>query len=91
MTLTVQFLAPIPRAGVGCAPRTVGVYSRGNFLHDPQGRHDQYVEVWTAPCALGAGGVVEDDWREKAVCLAVSTQMALALPAEVNARLGAKL
>lgn len=90
MTFAIQFMAPIPRSGH--APRTVGIYTRAGFLHDPQGRHEEYAEVWSAPCALGDTGSKDDeDWRKKAVCLAVATQMALSLPAEVNAKLGAKL
>lgn len=90
MTFTIQFLAPIPKSGV--APRTVGIYTRAGFLNNPQGRHDEYAEVWSAPSGLGEPILnMDNSWRNKSVCLAVATQMALSVPAELNAKLGAKL
>ena len=53
----------------------------------PQGRHEAYVEVWTAPSALGEAPQ-DDNWRETQVCLATATQMGLTLPMEVNERKG---
>ena len=63
----------------------MGLYSCGRFLTHPQGRHDVYVEVWTAPSNIGEG---KDDgsWRDDQVCLATATQMALSLPMAVNER-----
>lgn len=49
----------------------------------PQGRHDAYVEVWTAPTNIGEGEIMEG-WRDEQVCLATATQMALIIPIEVN-------
>lgn len=85
MTLAIEFKSPIPPASKFHASRTVGLYSSGRFLNDPHGRHDAYVEVWTAPCNIGEGTEVEG-WREHQVCLAVATQMALTIPMEVNRR-----
>ena len=90
MVLNIDFKFPIPRSSSDYASRTVGLYSSGHFINDPQGRHNQYTEVWTAPCNLGEGGAV-DGWRDKQVCLATSTQMALVMPMEVNRQRGAKL
>ncbi|KAJ7078570.1 thioesterase-like superfamily-domain-containing protein [Mycena belliarum] len=88
MTLALEFKAPIPRRGAGHAARTVGLYSRGTFWGAPQGRHDAYVEIWTAPAELGQGqGAEVPGWRDAQVCLATATQMALSLPMEVNAKL----
>jgi len=84
MTLTIEFKFPIPSSSE-FAGRTVGLYSCGRFINDPQGRHDTYVEVWTAPNNIGDGEVAEG-WREKQVCLAVSTQMSLIVPLAVNER-----
>jgi len=83
MVLNIDFKFPIPRPSSDYASRTIGIYSSGHFINDPQGRHNQYTEVWTAPCNLGEGGV-EDGWRDRQVCLATSTQMALVIPMEVN-------
>ncbi|KII86680.1 hypothetical protein PLICRDRAFT_143089 [Plicaturopsis crispa FD-325 SS-3] len=83
MTLSLEFKFPIPRTP-DFAARTVGLYSSGTFMNDPQGRHNAYVEVWTAPTELSEGKVL-DGWRDKQRCLAVATQMALVVPAEVNA------
>jgi len=82
MTLAIEFKFPIPTTP-DYAHRTVGIYACGRFMNDPQGRHDEYVEVWTSPGNIGEGEEVEG-WREKQVCLATATQMALVLPLEVN-------
>ncbi|KDQ20834.1 hypothetical protein BOTBODRAFT_151769 [Botryobasidium botryosum FD-172 SS1] len=60
------------------APRTVGLYSFGKFI--VEGRHDQSVEVWTAPASIGSEGLIDKDWRSKAKILAVSTQAGLTIP-----------
>jgi hypothetical protein len=92
MVLNIDFKFAIPRHSPDHASRTVGLYSSGHFINDPHGRHSQYIEVWTAPCDLGKGEVTaSDDWRDKQVCLATSTQMALVIPMEINHQRGAKL
>jgi hypothetical protein len=48
-------------------------------MNHPQGRHEGYAEVWTAPTNIGEGKPI-DGWRDKQVCLAIATQMALAMP-----------
>jgi len=88
MTLSIEFKNKIPSPSSVHADRTVGLYSFGRFITAPQGRHDVYVEVWTAPSNIGEGRDVSDNWRDDQVCLAVATQMALTLPMEVNERLG---
>ncbi|KAJ7796338.1 thioesterase-like superfamily-domain-containing protein [Mycena olivaceomarginata] len=70
MTLSIEFKAPIPPPSARHAART--------------GRHDAYVEIWTAPSELGEGKE-RGGWREEQFCLATATQMALSLPMEVNA------
>ncbi|KAJ3570094.1 hypothetical protein NP233_g4623 [Leucocoprinus birnbaumii] len=79
VTLSIEFKAPIPKPSKFHASRTVGIYSTGKFMNHPQGRHDAYVEVWTAPTNIGEGEPVEG-WRDNQVCLAISTQMALVIP-----------
>ncbi|KAI0039735.1 hypothetical protein FA95DRAFT_1684150 [Auriscalpium vulgare] len=71
VVLTLEFKAPIPRGA-----RTVGAYAVSRFLNDPQGRHDVYGELWTAPEGEDNG----DNWRQKQRCLAVSHQTALVIP-----------
>ncbi|KAJ6582788.1 thioesterase-like superfamily-domain-containing protein [Mycena sp. CBHHK59/15] len=85
MTLAIEFKAPIPPPSEKHSGRTVGLYSSGTFWGEPQGRHDVYLEVWTAPSNLGEGPET-DNWRDSQFCLATATQMALSLPMEVNAR-----
>ncbi|CAA7262979.1 unnamed protein product [Cyclocybe aegerita] len=87
MTLSIEFKNKIPPPSSSHADRTVGIYSSGSFMTPPQGRHDVYVEVWSAPTNIGEGDPREN-WRDDQVCLAVATQMALALPMEVNERKG---
>ncbi|KAK7048694.1 thioesterase-like superfamily-domain-containing protein [Favolaschia claudopus] len=84
MTLSIEFKAPIPPPSERHAARTVGLYCKQTFWGEPQGRHDPYVEVWTAPAELGETGKVKDGWREEQICLATATQMALVIPMEVN-------
>ena len=87
MTLSMEFKNKIPPSSSLHADRTVGLYSCGHFMTAPQGRHDAYVEVWTAPSNIGEGNVM-DNWRDNQVCLATATQMALTLPMQVNNKLG---
>ncbi|KNZ73200.1 hypothetical protein J132_00589 [Termitomyces sp. J132] len=85
IVLSLEFKAPIPSSSATHARRTVGLYSSGKFLND--GRHDGYVEVWTAPCDIGEGKEIPG-WREKQVCIAVAKQMASIIPIEVNMKRG---
>ena len=89
MTLSIEFKNKIPPSSSFLhADRTVGLYSYGRFMTAPQGRHDAYVEVWTAPSNIGEGSDDVDNWRDNQVCLATATQMALTLPMQVNEILG---
>lgn len=82
MQLSIEFKAPIPRRDDRrYSANTVGLYSLGRFMQDPSGRHDAYVEVWTAP-----GDASAPNWREEQRCLAVSSQMGLTIPLEANYR-----
>jgi hypothetical protein len=45
----------------------------------PQSRHEAYVEIWTAPTNIGENKPT-DGWRDKQICLAIATQMALVIP-----------
>jgi hypothetical protein len=88
MVMTLEFKHPVPRPSTVHAARTVGVYARTRFLAHPQNRHETYCEVWSAPADLGAAGAAEsgDGWREKQVCLAVSTQMSLIVEKKAGQR-----
>lgn len=83
MVLSIEFRSPIPPPSAVHADRTVGIYSLGRFLNDPDHRHDSYVEVWTAPSNIGEG-TDSKDWRSGQVCLATATHMSLTVPLEVN-------
>ncbi|GAA5863015.1 hypothetical protein JCM8547_003651 [Rhodosporidiobolus lusitaniae] len=100
MNLSLDFKAAFPllsstssqSSSLGPARHTLGIYSTTKLIYE--GRHDLTVEVWSAPCELGAGGEaggqekdekgVERWRREGSRLLGVSTQMALALSLEVN-------
>ncbi|KAF8908856.1 hypothetical protein CPB84DRAFT_1766159 [Gymnopilus junonius] len=86
ITLSIEFKNKIPPTS-SHSSRTVGLYSLGRFMTPPQGKHDAYVEVWSAPTNIGEGEEV-DNWRDRQVCLAIATQMALTLPMEVNKKKG---
>lgn len=86
MVLNVQFFFPIPPASSPFhSSRTVGLFGTSNFLVDPLARHDTNVEVWTAPCNIGEGEI-EEGWREKQVCLASASQMAVVMPLGLTKR-----
>ncbi|KAK0441679.1 thioesterase-like superfamily-domain-containing protein [Armillaria borealis] len=87
MVITLEFKFPIPPPSKDHASRTVGMFWRGNFINDPQGRHETYVELWSAPSDIGEG-IEVDGWRDNQVCLAVANQMSLSLPMEVNLKQG---
>ncbi|THH05038.1 hypothetical protein EW145_g5089 [Phellinidium pouzarii] len=70
VVLTVEFRSRIP---AGYSPRTLGLYSSARFMS--AGRHDAV----SSPAKL-EHRAIDEDWREKQVCLAVSTQMALTIP-----------
>jgi hypothetical protein len=91
MTLAIDFKFPISLLDPAKhSQRTVGLYSQGKFINHPQGRHDVYVEVWTAPANVGEvkDGGVEEGWREEQICLAQATQMALTVPVAWNMKKG---
>ncbi|KAI0040107.1 hypothetical protein FA95DRAFT_1612047 [Auriscalpium vulgare] len=79
VVLSLEFKAPIPRGAT-----SVGAYVTSRFIADPQGRHDVYCELWTAPQGEDDGG----NWREKQRCLLVSHQTALVMSAAVNKKKG---
>ena len=88
MVMTIEFKFPLPKPdNPHCSQRTVASYARGKFINDPSGRHDTYIEVWTAPTNIGEG-VESDGWQKHQRCLAVANQMALIVPADVNRRRG---
>lgn len=88
--MSIEFKAKLPYPPPSASqqpysPRTIGLYSTGRFLAG--GRHDAYGEVWTAPSAIGQATTSADadaGWRGEQICLAVSHQMALTIPLEVN-------
>lgn len=67
------------------ALHTAGVFSTGKLAH--RGRHETHVELWTSPCELGdSTGVSHGDWRERSVCVAISSQMNLTVDPALNGR-----
>lgn len=85
MTLAMEFKSPIPKS-LDYSQHTVGLYSSGRFMND-LGRHDAYVEIWSAPSNIGEGNETAG-WRDKQVCLAVATQVALTLSSDFNTSVG---
>ncbi|OBZ79469.1 hypothetical protein A0H81_00070 [Grifola frondosa] len=84
ITLTIEFKFPIPSlSSADHSPRTVALFSSGSFVNDPQARHDNRVELWTAPSDIGVGEVREG-WRETQRCLAVANCVMMVVPAVVG-------
>ena len=80
MVIDIQFVVKISSL---YRLRTVGLWSEGRFMQD--GRHDNSVEVWTAPCELeDEKAQIDADWKKEQHCLCISRQMALTLPLSVN-------
>lgn len=86
--MSIEFKTRIP-SSAEFSDRTVGLYFESRFFHDPHGRHNARVEVWTAPSGIGQGNI-EEGWREKQYCIAVADQMALMLPMDLNLKEGRK-
>ncbi|KAH7106612.1 thioesterase-like superfamily-domain-containing protein [Auriculariales sp. MPI-PUGE-AT-0066] len=87
MVLSIEFKHRLPR-GPSVARNRVAIYSESRFL--TAGRHEVMIEVWTTPPGVlgDARPPLESDWREKMVCLAVSTQMALTMSGLENTKRG---
>ena len=80
VTMSIEFKSPIPQG-----TRTIGVFGSGRFIGDPQGRHNLYTEVWTAPADITDKEIqLGDEWREGQRCLASAHQMALVIRRGAN-------
>jgi hypothetical protein len=90
LVMTLEFKFPLPKpTDPNTSQRTVAIYTKSRFINEPNARHDAYIEVWTAPSDVGEKTVPADDsWKDHQRCLAVSTQMALVVPATVNVKQG---
>lgn len=88
IVLNLEFKVKFPLTQVGdddAVPLTLGQYSRKT--HCKNGRYTDSTELWTAPCGIGdKAHVVDENWREKMVCVAVGGQMGLIVPATLNTR-----
>lgn len=74
MSMSLQFFCALPvLPPVLAAPRTVGLFSSGQFIRE--GMHQQHCSVWTAPSAIGEGESIAD-WRRRSMILCTSTQVA---------------
>ncbi|KAJ7601035.1 thioesterase-like superfamily-domain-containing protein [Mycena floridula] len=89
LVMTIEFKFPISSCSSSLhSQRTVGVYTKGQFVNSPHAHHDLYNEVWTAP---SEEGLKNPNWRDNQRCLAVSTQMATVVDMSVNLKKGVKL
>ena len=80
VTMSIEFKSPIPQG-----TRTIGVFGSSRFIEDPQGRHELYTEVWTAPAGITDKDVqLADEWRVGQRCLASARQMALVIQTGAN-------
>lgn len=78
LAMSIQFHASLPLTSPYLfSTKTVGCYSHGKVIH--QGRHEQLVEVWSAPGEIGRGEE-QEGWRKKSMLLASATQIALSIP-----------
>ncbi|KAI0043954.1 hypothetical protein FA95DRAFT_1497832 [Auriscalpium vulgare] len=84
LLMSVEFKAPIPRAGGKHCTRTVGSYTACRFVNEPLGRHNIYLELWTAPAEVEAGRPLPDGWRDEQRCLLIANHMSLVGPVEVG-------
>ncbi|KAG8998202.1 hypothetical protein FRB94_007173 [Tulasnella sp. JGI-2019a] len=85
VVMTLEFKVKLPLLSDSFAPTTLGVFSRKSHVRN--GRYTDVAELWTAPCSIGdKEHVVDENWREKMVCVAVGGQMGLMVPATLNNR-----
>lgn len=95
LTLSLDFKSKFPlratplsadKAPAQHSKSTVGLYSYTKFVEG--GRHDQTVEVWSAPCAIAEklkiGEKIEGDWRSGCRILGISTQVRILPPSNVG-------
>ncbi|GAA5962347.1 hypothetical protein JCM3765_002949 [Sporobolomyces pararoseus] len=85
LTLAMDFKTSFPLpSNSGVSKTTFGLFASTKSIQ--AGRHDLTVEVWTSPQDLGStsDGKIDKDWRKKARCVGVSTQMALTTPMAFN-------
>lgn len=76
MALTLQFCTKIgPSTASRFSPSTVGIFSTGNVVLPPDGRHDVAHQIWTAPRPDGEKG----DWQGEQKLLCQMNQMAIAI------------
>ncbi|KAG8906071.1 hypothetical protein FRB99_007659 [Tulasnella sp. 403] len=80
LSISLEFKTKFPLEEA-FAPHTMGVYGRKR--HMKNGRWSDSVELWTAPSSIGVGEI-RADWRDEMVCVAVGSQVALAVPEEKN-------
>ncbi|GAA94636.1 uncharacterized protein L969DRAFT_17441 [Mixia osmundae IAM 14324] len=90
MTIAIQYMTRIDPASLDrFSSDSVGLWSGTRFVH--KGAHEADVEVWTAPSRARIGqGEAQSGWRDRQRILAVSRQMALVVPADLNKRLGTR-
>lgn len=86
LTISLLFHAALPVTAPYLSDQyTLGVYSPGGSpIH--QGRHEQRIEVWTAPSGVGQGAE-QEGWRERSMLLCTSTQAALTAAGRKGGRL----
>ncbi|KAI5480212.1 hypothetical protein MNV49_001540 [Pseudohyphozyma bogoriensis] len=78
MTLQFHCALPLPpESPYSFAPNTVGCFSTGKQIHE--GRHEQIVEVWSAPGPIGGEENKDPEWRKKSALLVTATQIALSV------------
>ncbi|KAG8902925.1 hypothetical protein FRB99_003951 [Tulasnella sp. 403] len=83
LTFSLEFKCKLPGLE-SFAPTTLGAF--GWKRHLQNGRWNDSFELWTAPCGIGEKQKVDEKWREKMVCVAVGSQVALAVAPERNSR-----
>lgn len=82
--MTIEFKAPFSLLEDNAySSNTVGIYTLGRFIQEPNGRHDTYVEIWTCPSEKSNAS---PDWRVRQRCLAVTHQTAVCIPYEATVK-----
>lgn len=85
--MTIEFKAPLSLLKDDAySPNTVGLYTLGRFIQEPNGRHDTYVEIWTSPSEKPNTVQDKSDWRVRQRCLAVTHQTAVCIPYEATVK-----
>ncbi|KIO33267.1 hypothetical protein M407DRAFT_198622 [Tulasnella calospora MUT 4182] len=83
LSITISFKCRLPLSQ-DYASHTLGLFGWKRHMKD--GIWSGSTEIWAAPSELGEQVAIDENWREKMACVAVSSQTAFMNTPEINSR-----